>query len=131
MFAMNVMILYISLGIQNCILLIPCRGLQANWLWFKTSKNIEYLDIYWFDSTLLTGVSSSTNWPQALTRNSILNWVLKLNPLNQKVKLFRLRGESLIIFFFTFRSHQWYKTAIQREIRDLKKKRLGQRMIHG
>ena len=34
-----------------------------------------------------TEVYSSTNWPPFTGgKNSILNWVLKLNPLNQKVK---------------------------------------------
>ena len=33
------------------------------------------------------GVYSSTNWPPFTRgRNSILNWVLKLNPLKQKLK---------------------------------------------
>ena len=34
-----------------------------------------------------SGVCSSTNWPPfTRCQNSILNWVLKLNPLNQKIK---------------------------------------------
>ena len=34
-----------------------------------------------------TGVYSNTNWPPFTGgENSILNWVLKLNPLNQEVK---------------------------------------------
>ena len=34
-----------------------------------------------------TGVYSSTNWPPFTGgQNSILNWVLKLNPSNQKIK---------------------------------------------
>ena len=34
-----------------------------------------------------SGVYSSTNWPPfTKCQNSILNWVLKLNPFNQKNK---------------------------------------------
>ena len=37
--------------------------------------------------TCVSGVYSSTNWPPLSGgQNSILNWVLKLNPLNQNEK---------------------------------------------
>ena len=36
---------------------------------------------------LITGVYSSTNWlPFTRGQNSILNWVLRLNPILQKIK---------------------------------------------
>ena len=53
-------------------------------------------------------------------------------PKIKKVKkLFRLLGESLIYSFFNFKSHQQCKKSVQKEKRDLKRKRLGHQMIHG
>ena len=65
-----------------------------------------------------TGVYSSTNWPPFTGgQNSILNWVLKLNPSNQKIKsnkncLDCLERALFILFFFTFRSYQQSKKSV-------------------
>ena len=71
-------------------------------------------------------VYPSTNLPP-FTRgqNSILNWVLKLNPLNLEIKKFKTvytAWRELYSFFFTFRSHQWSKKSIQNKIKSRENK---------
>ena len=45
------------------------------------------VDQRWINVDPTSGVYLSTNWlPFTGGQNSILNWVLKLNPLNQKIK---------------------------------------------
>ena len=73
--------------------------------------------------TIKKGLTPLQGFIQALTdlrlKNSMLNWVLKINPLHQKIKkwlkLFRLFGESLIYIIFSFKSHQRCKISVQKE----------------
>ena len=72
----------------------------------------------------ISGVYSSSNWPP-FTRgqNSILNWVLKLNPWKQKIKSNKncLKSNKnfekalFIILLFNFRCHQRCKKSVQKE----------------
>ena len=91
-----------------------------NFNFLDITENISIVQMWSNEGFEDTRVYSSTNWP-LLTggQNLILNWVLKLNLLNQKTKkekLFRVLRESLIYsFFFTFRSHHRCKKSIQKK----------------
>ena len=68
---------------------------------------------------LPTAVYLSTNWPLFTRRqNSILNWILKPNPLKQKIKKVINCLDCLeraLFVLFTFRSHQHCKKSVQKE----------------
>ena len=75
-----------------------------NFNFLDITENISIVQMWSNEGFEDTRVYSSTNWP-LLTggQNLILNWVLKLNLLNQKTKKekpFRVLRESLIYSFF-------------------------------
>ena len=68
----------------------------------------------------LSGVYSSINWP-SFTKLKI----------NKNCLDYLERVLFIYILFCTFRSHQWHKRSVQKEMRPKKKKRLGHWMMEG
>ena len=93
------------------------RGGESNWYLIQLSVQTHQ------------NVYSSTNWPPFTEgQNSILNWVLKLNPISKKWKsnkncLVCLKTD-LFFLFFTFRSNQRCKVCTKRKITVQKTKRV-------
>ena len=72
---------------ENCNNIVSCYA--------NNNKHNNHVEI----RITLTGVYSSTNWtPPTGGQNSILNWVLKLNPLNQKSQSLPLFSYGVCLF---------------------------------
>ena len=72
---------------ENCNNIVSCYA--------NNNKHNNHVEI----RITLTGVYWSTNWtPSTGGQNSILNWVLKLNPLNQRSRSLPLFSYGVCLF---------------------------------
>ena len=104
-------------GIHTSYLMstFPISNSQNHYLNISySSYSSDRLNHEWLQHSLL-GVYSSTNWPLFTnSQNSILNRVLKLNPLNQKSLSLWLFSNGVCLFIATriiFIKHQSWRSS--------------------